>query len=292
MSFEQILYASGLLPRDIIPDGKWRRCATADKPTKRNGAYALHPDGRGYWQNWATDLSVNAWHDATKARAPVNIHEIAIRRAAERDARVKAIKAARTFWAAAAPMLTLHPYLAKKGLTAEGCAGLRVKDDLLVVPVFWNGALVSVQTIAPDGQKRFWPGAPVKAGSVELHRKNAALTAFCEGLATGLAVYQAVKSARVFVAFNAGNLGPVVNLCKPTGSVVICADNDHGTEGRRGVNPGLDKARAAAETIGAGVAYPEGIEGTDWADALAEIGAGAARKIERHILAKAVYVFA
>lgn len=71
---------------------------------------------------------------------------------------------------------------------------------------------------------------------------------------------------------------------------MICADNDHGTEAKRGTNPGREKAANAAELIGAGVAWPEGIEGTDFADALLEFGQGGHKRIERQILAKARYV--
>ena len=188
------------------------------------------------------------------------------------------------------PLNALHPYIAKKGLQALGCAGLRQMDGLLVVPVVHGQWVVSIQTISADGEKRFWPGAPVKSGAFVMARNGAALTCVCEGLATGLAVYQAVRSASVVVAFDAGNLLPVVQRLKPTGAVVLCADNDHGTQARRGVNPGLEKARNAAELIGAGVAYPQGIEGTDWADALAEWGQGGAKRVERQILAGARYV--
>jgi putative DNA primase/helicase len=59
---------------------------------------------------------------------------------------------------------------------------------------------------------------------------------------------------------------------------------------KRGMNPGIEKATNAAELIGAGVAWPEGIEKSDWADYLKEIGEGAAKKLERLILAKAKYV--
>lgn len=291
MSFEQTLFAAGFSPRVVIADGKWRRCATTDKPKKRNGAYCLHPDGRGYFKNWAVDQEMNTWTDASVTRsAPVDPTVIAKRKEAESAQRIKAIHAARAFWSACKPMHGLHPYLSNKGLSAAGCTHLRVHGDLLVVPVFWKNKVISLQTIKADGQKRFWPGAPVKAGSIALVRERAALTAVCEGLATGLAIYQAVKNATVIVAFDAGNLTPVVDLLRPKGSVVIAADNDHGTQAKRGFNPGIEKARNAAELIGAGVAFPEGIEGTDWADALLELGEFAAKKIERQILARALYV--
>ena len=98
------------------------------------------------------------------------------------------------------------------------------------------------------------------------------------------------RGNQVVVCFDAGNLLPVVQRIKPTGSVVMAADNDIGTQAKRGFNPGLEKATNAAELIGAGVAYPRGIEGTDWADFLAQVGEGAARKAERLILGQAKYV--
>jgi putative DNA primase/helicase len=101
-----------------------------------------------------------------------------------------------------------------------------------------------------------------------------------------------VRQARVIVAFDAGNLLAVVDRIKPAGSVVIAADNDHGTQAKRGVNPGLEKARNAADLIGCGVAYPQGIEGSDFADMLKELGEGAARRLERAVLAQARYVMA
>lgn len=291
MTFEQALQASGLLPRAIVADGKWRRCPTMDKPKKRNGAYVLHADGRGYWRNWATDSDINSWSDKSVTHSsPVDLAAIERRRQQERAQRLRAIDGARAHWARCAPAHGLHPYLERKGLSAVGTQALRIWGDALVVPVLWKGRIISLQSITPDGQKRFWPGAPVKSGALVLDRPRAALTAVCEGLATGLAIFQSVRNARVIVAFDAGNLSPVVDTMRPTGSVVICADDDHGTEARRGFNPGREKATNAAELIGAGVAWPEGIEGTDWADALAEWGVSGHRRIERQIQAKARYV--
>lgn len=289
MNFAQALAIAGLMPRDVIADGKWRRCPTLDKPRKRNGAYKLTADGVGLYRNWAVDDEVQVWRDESDAR-PIDEARIRAQREKERQARIVAMRGAREFWNGCASMLALHPYLARKRLSALGCAGLRVNRDLLVVPVWHGQWVVSVQTITADGQKRFWPGAPVKAGAFVLDRPRYAVTAVCEGLATGLAIYQSVRQARVVVAFDAGNLAPVVDRIKPTGSVVICADNDHETQARIGTNPGIEKARNAAELAGCGVAYPDGIAGTDWADALLEYGEMPQRRVERQILAQARYV--
>lgn len=294
MRFEQALIAAGLIPHEISADGRWRRCRTVDKPRKRNGAYKLAIDGSvGFWRNWALDDGPQVWRgDASK---PVDTARLAAQLAAsrkrEREQRIAAMRGARAFWSDCKPLTKAHPYLQRKRLSALGCAGLRAHRELLVVPVWHGQWVVSVQTITPEGEKRFWPGAPVKAGAFVMDRPAAALTAICEGLATGLAVFQSVRQARVVVAFDAGNLLPVVERMKPRGSVVICADNDHRTQERLGINPGIEKATAAAEAIGCGVAYPTGIHGTDWADALIEFGGDMPqRRIERQILSQARYV--
>ena len=291
MTFEQAMRLAGLRPRDIVPDGKWRRCATDDHPKKRNGAYVLHPDGRGFWRNWATDAGVNSWRDEqATAATPIDQEKLARAREREREQRIAAIRGAREFWNRSHKPDALHPYLDAKGLTAVGTTGLRFHLDKLVIPVRWNDKIISLQTITPEGIKRFWPGAPVKGGAFEMLRPRSAVTAVCEGLATGLAIYQSVRNASVIVAFDAGNLLPVIERMRPSGSVVVCADNDHGTQAKRGFNPGIEKATNAAELIGAGVAYPKGIEGTDFCDWLKEVGPGGASQMERLILSQARYV--
>lgn len=272
MRFDDAIRIAGLLPREVIADDRWHRCPTESKPRKRNGAYRLALDGRiGWFRDWALHDGVQTWRAGDDAVA-VSIDHAALRAAQEleRARRITAMRAARDYWGSARPMTALHPYLARKQLSALGCAGLRVDGDLLVIPVWHGQWVVSVQTITPGGDKRFWKGAPVKAGCYVIERERAAITVFVEGLATGLAVYQSMRSARVVVCFDAGNLLPVVERLKPAGTVLIAADNDHATEARTGTNPGLKKAREAAQVIGCGVAYPQGIQGTDWADALAE----------------------
>jgi putative DNA primase/helicase len=277
---------------DRLPEiGTWRRYKTEDKPGHRNGAVKFMGD-HGFVQNHATMTEVASWRADVAPGAAIARDMDAVRRQRQRDAarRSEAICEARNFWADSRPLSRPHPYVERKGLTPLGCAGLRMNDGLLVVPVLIDDGMVSLQTITAAGEKRFWAGAPVKAGAYILARKHAALKCFVEGLATGLAIYQSLPRATVVVAFDCGNLMPVVQRLRPTGSVVICADNDHGTQARRGVNPGLEKANEVAEHLGCGVAYPSGLEGTDWADALKEWGANATRRIEREVLAGARFV--
>lgn len=291
MNFEQTLRIAGFHPAVIRDDGKWRRCKTDDKMGKKNGAYVLHADGRGFFKNWALDEGMNSWKDdnATQAK-PIDMARIQAQRERERQYRIQSVRSAREFWSRANPLSLHHPYLEDKGLSPLGCHGLRTLDGLLVVPVMLGSSLISVQTIAPDGAKRFWPGAPVKSGSFIIRRERTVVTVLCEGLATGLAIFQSVRSASVVVCFDAGNLLPVTEYIKPKGSVVFGADHDWRTKVKIGTNPGVEKATNAAELIGAGVAWPTGIEGSDWADYLKEIGEGAHKRIERAILGKVKFV--
>lgn len=296
MTFELALRSAGLLPRakDIAADGRIHRCPTEAKPRSDAGWFVLHADGHGVFGDWSTGSSepTGYWQDEHAQhvdRAELD-RRMADQRRAQRDEQLAAMRRARELWARCRPLNRLHPYISAKGLSPLGCAGLREHDGLLVVPVWRGEWMVSLQTIAPDGTKRFAYGAPVRAGSYIIDRPRAALTVICEGLATGLALYQSIRHARVVVAFNAGNLLPVVELLKPTGSVVIAGDNDHGTKEKRGFNPGIEKAENAAELIGCGVWWPKGIEGTDAADWLREIGGNAGKQLERQVIAAARYV--
>lgn len=268
--FAQFLRASGLAPGVIAADGKVRRCPTTDHPKRRNGAYYLSVDGRMGWaQNWATDSEPAIWRaeQETVAAAPIDVAAIRRRTAAQRVKREKASEAARQFYAQCAPLIGGHDYLTSKGLDLTGCRGLRVdRDGWLVVPMLRGTTITSLQRIARDGDKRFWPGAITTATHYPVERRGAALTVLCEGLATGLAIYAAVPTCKVVVAFTASNLPKVAALLPRRGLVSIAADNDHETAAKIGRNPGVDAAQEAARVLGCGVAIPEGMEGSDWLD--------------------------
>jgi putative DNA primase/helicase len=285
IGFREILMVNGLVPRDVVPDGRWYRCPTVDKPKKRNGCFVLWPCGtRGFFKNYALHDDWCEWRDEQASIAPSaeTLRRIRENREREERHRIASIHGAREYYAGA-EQAGHFPYIQRKGLSMLGMRGLRERDGKLLVPMH-KGSLLSVQTINADGEKKFWPGAPTKGTSFEIARERASITCLAEGLATGLAVFQAVPQARVIVAFDSGNLLPVAEYLQLRGSVVVCADNDHGTLAARGFNPGLLAAQKVADVIGCGVAYPTDIEGTDWADALKEWGERAPSRIQREIL--------
>jgi putative DNA primase/helicase len=297
MNFREAMTAYGLNPRDIVADGRWYRCSTADHPKKKNGCYLLRPCGsRGYFRNYALDDEWREWHDdqpmtlAQRVRADF---ELAAARRREAERRMRAVRQMRAYWGDLSPLRGVqHPYLEGKGLPMMGCTGLRVDGDLLVIPAMRRGALVSLQTITPAGEKRYRHGCQIRGASCALTRPRATLSCLVEGFATGLAVYQSLPQSSVVVCFDAGNMVQVATEMNLLGMTVVCADNDWETAGRTGINTGVEKGCSAAEALGCGVAYPEGIGGSDWADALAEWGERGPHWLRMEIMRRARAVFA
>jgi len=286
----------GIQVSALPPLGVWRRFKTDDKPLHRNGAVKWMGD-HGFIQNHATMTEVAVWRAQNDGQPYVQSAADKARvdaaRAAERQRRIDGMKGARALWARSNRLLGGHPYLTRKGLSMLGCNGLRVTHDgRLLIPMLQGEVLLSVQSIDNDGAKLFFPGAPTKGAYHAIVRQRAAVTAFCEGFATGAAIFQSVEQANVVVCFNASNMIEVAKVLKPTGSVVWCADNDHGTQAKRGFNPGVEAARNAAELAGGGVAYPEDVFGslTDWADVLKERGVHGKKYLSREILKHAQFV--
>lgn len=288
MGFRQAMEAAGLMPRDIVADGRFYRCPTKDKPRKRNGAYLLTLDGRrGYWRNYATETDWSSWADGRPVTlAEQASHDAQLRRlrALEARRRAEAIQTMRRYFFGLPRMSGGHPYLAAKALSMRGCDQLRVDGDKLVIPMWIGDALISLQTISPSGAKLYRSGCPVSGASFSIGGHKPSVTALAEGFATGLAVHQCVPQARVIVCFDAGNLVKVAKALKVRGLAVVCADNDW----QGNVNTGVEKGRQAAEAIGCGLAYPSGIRGTDWADAFIEWGSAAKVRVE--VLRGAIYV--
>lgn len=290
--FYTVLVASGFVLDRVIADGKWHRVKTTDKLKHRNGAYLMRVDGQaGFFKNWATDQDFNTWRaegEVTPSQRLRNEAQAAANRQREAKYQADQIRAMRAVWHGLPLLRGGHPYIQGKGLDMRGCSNLRVDGDLLVIPVTRDGLVMSIQTISPDGEKRFYTGCPVKGGVYLMDRPSAVLTCFVEGFATGLAVYQSIHQCRVVVCFDSGNLVEVAKYYQGRGLGVVCADNDWQTAIRIGTNPGLIAGQKAAESMGCGMAYPEDIEGSDWADAIAEFGEDARRWVSRKIMGKAL----
>jgi putative DNA primase/helicase len=267
--FLQFVQANGIMVPDTFTPGRWIRCKTVSHPRKRNGSIKLADDGLvGWCQDYAVHAEPIMWRssDADAIAAPIDRALIARRQAERRAALIEATLGAREYYARCAPLMHAHDYLTAKGFGVAGCQGLRVDaHGWLIVPMLYNGKILSLQRIAPDGEKKFHFGATTKGAYYAIERPGATLTALAEGFATGLTIFHAVPTCRVLVAFNAGNLPVVAESMKRFGMGVVCGDNDWETLARIGTNPGMDAATKAAEILNVGVAAPECV-GTDWND--------------------------
>jgi len=153
----------------------------------------------------------------------------------------------------------MHPYVTKKQINPY-CARIDQHSNL-VVPILDNvGELVNLQFIDAEGNKRFKAGAKLKGCALMLGSlSNQTTLLICEGYATGCSLHEA-SGMPVVVAFNAGNLAIVSKAIAKShqkNRLVICADNDHQTQNKTGVNVGLDKARLVSEQLNAALIWPQ-----------------------------------
>ena len=260
--FRSAIAAAGVTPPDVIEgDGTLRRFSTNDKATDQSGWYALHTDGvpAGSFGCWRSGLQ-STWcskFETAMTEAERHTHSKRIKAMqTQRDADLVqrqhgAAHSASELWSKAAPAPTNHPYLVRKGIQTHG---VREFGDRLLIPLRdTSGALHSLQTIAPDGRKRFHAGGRIKGCYFGIGKPNGTVVV-CEGLATGASTNESTGHA-VAVAFNAGNLLEVAQSLRskyPELQIILAADDDHLTYG----NPGLTKATEAAQAVGGLLAVP------------------------------------
>lgn len=264
--FRAAIQAAGLEPpEDIQADGTLHRFPTNGRRGDDSGWYVIHGDGipagsfgcwrSGMTQSWCSksqDSMTQAERDAHQRRVQ------AMRTQREADIaqrQQQAAKLAGARWDAARPAME-HPYLKAKGVKPHG---LRLEGEGLLIPMRdTTGTLHSLQVIDPEGGKRFQPGGRVK-GCYHSFGKPGRVLVVAEGYATGSSIHEATGHA-VAVAFNAGNLLSVAQALHakyPAMPLILAADDDHRTEG----NPGLTKAREAAQAVGGLLAVPKFPEG-------------------------------
>ena len=213
--FKDAIAAAGLPPPDTInADGKIHRFSSNGKPRDDSGWYMLHLDGipagafgcwrAGFSQNWwakSEDTMTQAERDSHRGR----IVAMQAQREAEQIQRQQNASESAAVILADASRARSHEYLTAKGIQPHGvrCDGVR-----LVIPMRdTSGAVQSLQTITPEGDKRFHSGGKVTGCYFGIGKPDG-LVIVCEGFATGASIRESTDHA-VAVAFNAGNLQPV-----------------------------------------------------------------------------------
>jgi putative DNA primase/helicase len=175
----------------------------------------------------------------------------------ESDRASQARHRAALIWNAAAPAPADHPYLRRKQV---GPNGLRCDSaGQLIVPLRdVEGALHTIETITPKGEKRYLAGGAKAGHFCTIGRPLGGSGGFliCEGWATGASLHEAT-GLPVVAAMDAGNLGPVAEVLRrshPGTAITIVADNDD--KPGRDINPGVSAATKAATAIDARLAIP------------------------------------
>jgi len=203
-------------------------------------------------KNWSSksqkDMSEVEWQVHLKRREEFS-------KQLQDDVELKAAEAAykaKEQWKNAKPANSSHPYLMAKKVHPYG---LRVDGKNLLVSIY-NLAekdISSLQTIFPNGEKRFLSGGTVQGGFYQIGDESDEVV-ICEGFATGASIHEATGLV-VAVAFHAGNLLPVAKAIRdkfPNKKLIIAADDDW----QKDINTGLVKAKEAASLVGAFLAKP------------------------------------
>lgn len=256
---------------DSIPWGESRHPGAGKK--RSNKACAVRRDDTVILiHDHSTRLSAHASINNTRqVLSEQKRRQIQVRRQqqaqAEKVRRQRAIVDCRNTWVSAQRCIN-HEYLKKKRIKPH-CTKIDGRTGALLVPVInSNGKLQSLQRIFPNGDKRCWPGAPIKGGFCPvgiLSKSKKFLIA--EGFATAATLHEQTGYP-VAAAMFASNLKPVATALRhkfPEALIVIAADNDHRTPG----NPGITKGKEAARAIKSELwwpRFPEHSSGTDFND--------------------------
>ena len=274
--FKAACEAAGLVPGEIIADGKIHRCPTLGKERGHDGAYIFHadPPASGWYQNYRTGQA-DTWSNGNgKPLTPAESEALKRRIEADKKARqeetakrqAEARARAKEIWEAAPPCPPKHPYFERKGIQPHGVR--KGRDGQIIVAVRdEKGAVMSLQFIGPDGGKRFLTGGQIRGGYFVIGTDKAGKLYICEGFATGASIHEAT-GATVLVAFDCVNLAAVAAMARRLYSkreIIIGADDDRQTPG----NPGITKATQAAKETKALLAVPvftDPESGTDFND--------------------------
>lgn len=199
------------------------------------------------------------------------------------DAGRKAAAALAAELVASARPATGNAYLTRKGLADRECltlatthktGGVSYRAGDVVVPLHDDtGALVNVQLINADGDKRTLKGGAVKGAChiIEGQKQAGKRLWIAEGYATALTVHH-LTGETVMVALSSVNLLSLASLARrqhPACQIILAADRDLSGDGQT-------KAAAAADACNGVVALPP-VFG-DWNDAFALNGEDATRR--------------
>lgn len=234
MLFADFASGHGLIINRINDSGRIHRCGTQEHPKSLNGAYFLEGD-RGWVYNWEHSTAVEWWNNpdskpwSQQEKDAWRKHQGANNEKREKEQLLVGVKAEQLL---SETELKSHNYLLYKGFPDED--GL-VSGDELLIPMrdFFTGKVNGVQRIywimaETRYEKKMTYGMKAKGAVCWIGDKSQPEVFLCEGYATGLSIYAALKSAglraAVLVCFSANNMVFVAKHIKS--KAYVFADND------------------------------------------------------------------
>ena len=282
--FRAKLHARGILPPSPLPVGKFTRCRVEGRPRGKDGAflyfddavpaggYQNHTDGKG-WENWHAS-GIQNLSDADRSAHKARIQ--AAREEHEARDKQKAADAARKAQAlldAAQTARNDHPYAVRKLLTVPStlreigqadalrilgytprCGDEPLEGRLLVVPIYIDGKLSTVELIDEHGGKHAIHGGKKKTGfwttqALPDGDGSGSTVLIAEGMATTVSATMATGYLGV-AALSCGNLldvGKAIRHRYPRAKLVFVAD----------LGIGVEKSTEAARAVDGYVAVPD-----------------------------------
>ncbi|MDD2324618.1 MAG: DUF3631 domain-containing protein [Alphaproteobacteria bacterium] len=223
------------------------------------GDYAAFGDwASGIKETWCARKSELTDFERRKLYEEIEVERK--KREAEGRARHEAIAARISAACKDHPDATDAPYLTRKCVQAFNIKCDVAKPDVLILPMRdVEGRLWNYQAIYPDGTKRLQKGARKKGCFLLIGATDLSKVAFSyvvEGYATGASVHMA-SGKPVIVAFDAGNLDPVVAAVRShfSSMVLVIAGDDDRWKPEVG-NTGRATAEAVAQKYGCRAVFP------------------------------------
>lgn len=260
--FQDAMIQSGITPPvEIIDDGKIHRFSTSEKTNDKAGWYIFFGDGlpAGEFGCWRTDIRSKWRADIGRDYSPQELQTLTIRKETIRNQREEEFKSERleaknkanSIWSESNPA-NKHPYLVKKGIKPYIA---RESNGSLIIPLFQNEEIVSLQYINEDGKKTFLKGGVVSGSYCTLGEiGDKTSICICEGFATGASVYESTGLA-VIISFSTGNLLKVAQHMRdlhPHHVIIVAGDDDWASQD----NVGKSSATQAAEAVKAKLIFP------------------------------------
>lgn len=224
------------IPQNINNYGKFIRFPAQGKKTQNRSAWLINKGDHAVFGNFVTGEKYT-WSAKGKADSigmtddDIKEAKKAARQAAAHIKREQqeAAQQAKILWDSYSECNDNHSYLSKKKVKS---IGLKITEEgALVIPVFVENKLSSLQYIYPNGFKQFMPGGSVKGGYypiAEPEKGHSDMIVLCEGYATAYSISHHISNY-VYCCFGCHNLEPVAKYIYkkyPECTIVFAGDND------------------------------------------------------------------